>query len=208
MLLEWGLRAPAGALAFSVDRLKRLPTSPIIAFVKYAALQLLLWQACKGMPVRARLQVENKALKMENERLRMELMKLTGNNKTGSTSSSKPDTPSQHMIMVSDHDHSGKAWPPLQQCGACSLSCLPNGRYFACRAFLADIRRQHSLPPGRLVVACVTDQRRAPCPTGSPALTAPRCRSTGELSMSDDDICDDKAGLSMAVAANFFPLVL
>ncbi len=44
---------------------------------------------------------------MENERLRMELMKLTGN-KTGSTSSSKPDTPSQHMMMGSDHDHSGE----------------------------------------------------------------------------------------------------
>lgn len=52
------------------------------------------------------LEVENKALKMENERLRMELMKLSG--KAGSTSSSKPDTPSQHMVLMSEHqDQSG-----------------------------------------------------------------------------------------------------
>lgn len=82
------------------------------------------------------LEVENKALKMENERLRMELMKMSGG-RAGSTSSSKPDTPSQNNTLMDPHDH------------------------------------DHS----------------------------------GDLSMSDDEFCDEKGGMSLP-AANFFPLML
>lgn len=52
---------------------------------------------------------------MENERLRMELLKLTG--KAGSISSSKPGTPSQQHMAMSDN--SGK---PTALCYCSSLS--------------------------------------------------------------------------------------
>lgn len=125
---------------------------------------------------------------MENERLRMELMKLTG--KAGTSSSSKPETPSQHMAL-SGHTQSG-AW-----------RCAAHVRHLRGAAAGAAGRRQP--PPPFVGVSMLQQPLWLFLCLAHPQPSCTHAAAAEVLSLSDDGGCNQGASMEMG---GFFPLTL
>lgn len=153
---------------------------------------------------------------MENERLRMELMKLS--HKTGSTSSSKPDTPSPHQILLSEHTSGNHSSGERRRAEHRGCGQLQRGEGAGCVA--GGGRAVLGRPRVRCRAGCGAQaagwRGRQHCSTTLvPPLTTthapPRCPPTGDYSASEE-MCGEKptmsGGVSMPSSNHLFELVL